>query len=71
MKENDFKAKIERSLKRNNEIEKKKNSESENENNSSNSSNDENENMNYAFAIVDDSIFSSKTFSKSKFFRFS
>ena len=50
--------------------EKKKNSENENENNSSNSSNVE-ENMNYAFAIVDDSIFSSKTFSKSKFFRFS
>ena len=50
---------------------KEKNSENKNENNSSHSSNDKDENMNYAFAIVDDSIFSSKTSSKSKFLRFS
>ena len=58
MKEKDFKAKVERSLKRSNDMEKKRNSGGEN--NSSNSSNAE-ENMNYAFAIVDDSVFSSKT----------
>ena len=64
MKEDDFKAKVERSLKRSNDM--KKNS--ENENNKTNSSNDEDgKNMNYAFAIVDDSIFSLKTSSsKSK-----
>ena len=68
MKKKDFKAKVKRSLKRNNDIKKKKNSENENGNNSSDSSNVE-ENMNYAFTIVDDSIFSSKTSSKSNSFR--
>ena len=67
MKEDDFKAKVERSLKRSNDM--KKNS--ENENNKTNSSNDEDDkNMNYAFAVIDGSIFSSKTSSsKSKSLR--
>ena len=61
MKEKDFKAKVDRSLKRNNEIEKKKNSGGENGNNSSNSSDDEDEKMDYAFAVIDDSVFSSSS----------
>ena len=70
MKKDDFKAKVERSLKRSNDIKKKKNS--ENKNNKTNSSNEENFKMNNAFAIIENSVFSSKTsFSKLKFLRFS
>ena len=74
MKENDFKAKVERSVKRSNDIKKKKNLEKKN--NKTKSSNEENFKMNETFAIIDDLVFSSKTTSsktsslKSKFLRF-
>ena len=70
MKENNFKAKVKRSLKKNNDIEKKKNS--KNKNNKTKSSNEKDFKMNKAFTIIDNSVFISKTsFSKLKFLRFS
>ena len=59
MKKNDFKAKVERSLKRNNDKKKKNNS--ENENNKTKSLDKQDFKMNEAFAIIDNSVLSSKT----------
>ena len=70
MKENDCKAKGERLLKRSNDMKKNKNT--ENENNKTNSSNKKDFKMNEAFAIIENSVFFSKTSSsKSKSLRFS